>query len=232
MLRLYVLRAAAAAAGGATAGYTVEQLGTYVWIGQGLLATILLWGWTELSDRVRTGDVVADLLRPVNPMWAYLATDVGRAGHAALIRLLVPVLFGAVFFPFYWPENLLSYPLFLVSLVLALLVCFACRYLVNLAAFWLLDIRGVMSLWMAAAGVLSGLYFPISFLPGWIAGALQYGTPFPSLMQFPIDVAVERDGLAGQLERIGVQLAWTVVLFALVFYVQRRAMRKLVVQGG
>ncbi|MBB6034778.1 ABC transporter permease [Phytomonospora endophytica] len=232
MLRMYVLVAAGAAAGGVMAGYTVPQLGTYIWVGQGLLATILMWGWTELSDRVRSGDVVADLLRPVNPVWTYLATDLGRAGHAALIRLLVPVLFGALFFPFYWPREPLSYPLFGVSLVLAVLLCFACRYLVNLTAFWLLDIRGVVSLWMAAAGVLSGLYFPLAFLPGWLAAILQYGTPFPSLMQFPTDVAVERGGLAGQLERIGVQVAWTAVMYAVVFYVQRRAMRKLVIQGG
>ncbi|MEV0650944.1 hypothetical protein AB0I28_37405 [Phytomonospora sp. NPDC050363] len=72
MLRMYVLMAASAAAGGAMAGYTVEQLGTYIWVGQGLLATILIWGWSELADRVRSGDVVADLLRPVTrcgPTW-------------------------------------------------------------------------------------------------------------------------------------------------------------------
>ncbi|MEV0650943.1 ABC-2 family transporter protein [Phytomonospora sp. NPDC050363] len=137
-----------------------------------------------------------------------------------------------MFFPFYWPERLVSYPLFLVSLTLAVTLCFACRYLVNLTAFWLLDIRGVSSLWMAASSVLSGLYFPIAFLPEGLAAALQFGTPFPSLMQFPTDVAVERDGLPGQLTRIGVQLAWTVILFGLALYVQRRALRKLVVQGG
>ncbi|NUR24616.1 MAG: hypothetical protein HOV83_01970 [Catenulispora sp.] len=232
MLRMYVLMAAGAAAGGAMAGYTVPQLGTYIWVGQGLLATLLIWGWSELADRVRSGDVVADLLRPVNPLWTYLATDLGRAGYAALTRLLIPVLFGALFFPFYWPQRPLSYPLFLVSLTLAVMLCFACRYLVNLTAFWLLDIRGVSSVWMAASGVLSGLYFPIAFLPGGVAAALQYGTPFPSLMQFPTDVAVERGGLSGQLERIGVQLAWTVIMFGLALYVQRKAMRKLVVQGG
>lgn len=232
MLRLYVLTAASAAAGGAMAGYTLPQLGTYIWIGQGMLATILLWGPPELADRVRSGDVVADLLRPVNPFWLYLAADVGRAGYAALIRLLIPVAFGALLFPFYWPQRPLTYPLFLVSLALALLLCFACRYLVNLTAFWLLDIRGVASVWMAASSVLSGLYFPIAFLPEGLAAALQYGTPFPSLMQFPTDVAVERGGLSGQLERIGVQLLWTVAMIAVVLHVQRRAMRKLVIQGG
>lgn len=232
MLRLYVLMAASTAAGGVLAGYTLPQLGTYIWIGQGMLATILIWGPPELADRIRSGDVVADLLRPVNPFWLYLAADVGRAGYAALIRLLIPVVFGAVLFPFYWPRNPVTYPLFLVSLVLALLLCFACRYLVNLTAFWLLDIRGVASAWMASSSVLSGLYFPIAFLPDWLAAVLQYGTPFPSLMQFPTDVAVERDGLSGQLERIGVQLVWTLVMIVFALYVQRRAMRKLVVQGG
>ena len=36
-----------------------------------------LWAWTDLADRIRTGDVVADLLRPVDPVTSYLATDLG-----------------------------------------------------------------------------------------------------------------------------------------------------------
>ncbi len=35
-------------------------------------------------------------------------------------------------------------------------ICFVGRYLVNAAAFWLLDIHGVMIPWTIASGVLSG----------------------------------------------------------------------------
>jgi ABC-2 type transport system permease protein len=96
-LRLYVLLAVAASAvGGRPAGYDPQQLATYVWAGQGLLAVTLLWGWTELADRIRSGDVAADLLRPVHPVIGYLAPDLGRAGHAILTRFVPPLAVGVL----------------------------------------------------------------------------------------------------------------------------------------
>jgi ABC-2 type transport system permease protein len=86
-LRCYVLLAVAkGAAGGRAAGYDPEQLATFVWVGQGLLTVVGLWGWNDLSDRIRSGDIAADLLRPVHPVIGYLAPDLGRAGLAMLTR--------------------------------------------------------------------------------------------------------------------------------------------------
>ena len=85
-LRCYVLLAVAAGSDGSVAGYAGPQLVSYVWVGQGLIATVGLWGDTELATRIRTGAVVSDLLRPVHPVATYLATDLGRAGFALLTR--------------------------------------------------------------------------------------------------------------------------------------------------
>lgn len=231
-LRCYVMLAVAAAAGGTAAGYGGPQLVMYVWIGQGLLAVVQLWGWTELADRIRTGDVQSDLLRPLNPVVSYLATDLGRAGHAALTRFVVPTAVGALCFDMYAPHALLSYPAFLISALVAVVVSFGVRYLVNLTGFWLLDIRGVVTLWQLGAGVLSGLYFPLGFLPGWAQGVLWLGTPFPAAFQAPIDILVER-GRGGYRALLLVdQLCWAALLVGACLLVQRRAERKLVVQGG
>lgn len=231
-LRAYVLLATVAAAGGVAAGYTGPQLSTYTWVTQGLIGVTALWGWTELSDKVRTGEVAGDLLRPVNPLWVYLATDLGRAAHACCVRLAVPVAVGALVFPFYWPRQPATYLLFVVSVALAVLVCFAVRYLVNLTAFWLLDVRGPQVLWTLVSGVGAGLYFPLAFMPDSLSGLLQYGTPLPSIIQFPADVAVEQGGRRGQLTRLAIQAWWAGVCLAVAWEAQRRAVRKLVVQGG
>ena len=232
-LRCYVLLAVAAGAvGGRPGGYDPAQLATFVWVGQGLLSVTGIWGWTDLSDRIRTGDVASDLLRPVPPVTAYLAADLGRAGHAMLTRLLPPVVAGAVFFTLAVPQRWQTVPLFLVSMVLAVLGSFGCRFLVNATAYWLHDARGPLMLWTLGSGVLAGLYFPLRLLPGWATVTLWVATPMPGLLQTPLDVLVERDPPGRQLVLVLIQAAWAAGLLLLAGLVQRRAERKLVVQGG
>ncbi|MGH3713458.1 MAG: ABC transporter permease [Micromonosporaceae bacterium] len=231
-LRTYVLVAVAAGAGGVAAGYDASMLVSYVWLGQGLIGVVGIWGDFELADRVRTGAVTADLLRPVDPVTAYLAADLGRAGHAMITRFAVPLLVAALAFDMYAPRRFASYPLFVASIVLAVVVCFAFRYLTNLTAFWLLDPRGVRSGWLLGSTVLSGLVFPIRFLPDWAQPLLWLATPFPSMLQAPLDIFVEYGGAAGQLRILTVQAGWAVAGLALCRLVQHRAVRRLVIQGG
>jgi ABC-2 type transport system permease protein len=224
-LRCYVLLAVARSA---VTGYDLRQMATYVWVSQGLIATVGLWGDTGLSDRIRTGDVVADLLRPVPPVVSYLATDLGRAGFAASARFVGPIVVGALAFDLYLPRHLVTYPLFAVSVLLATVICFACRYVVNAAAYWLLDSRGPQMAWLLTSNVLTGLYFPLSFLPGWLATVLWWATPFPWIIQAPTDLAVER----GTPALVAGQLVWVVLTLAAAAFVQRRGELRLVVQGG
>ncbi|MEV4759192.1 ABC-2 family transporter protein [Micromonospora sp. NPDC049559] len=231
-LRCYVFLAVAHGSGGMAAGYDAPQLATFVWVGQGLLAVVLLWGWTDLADRIRTGDVASDLLRPIHPVTSYLATDLGRAAYAVLTRFVPPVLTGPLFFDLYLPTHWSTVPLFVVSVLLAVVISFGCRYLVNAVGYWLADVRGPMTLWTLASGVLAGLYFPLRFLPDWAVLLLWAATPFPGLLQTPLDVLVERDPPATRLGLVALQLAWAGLLLLACRAVQRRAERHLVVQGG
>jgi ABC-2 type transport system permease protein len=228
-LRCYALLAVVAGAGGVAAGYDAPKLATYVWASQGMLAVVHVWGWPEFAERVRSGDVVADLLRPVDPVSYLLAIDVGRAGFAVLTRFVSPVVVGALVFDLYAPRRLATYPLFAVSLALAVLVCFACRHVVYCSVYWIMDVRGPHLAWSLASSFLAGLYLPLWLLPDPLPTVLVYGTPFPAMVQTPMDVLTER-GPAGPA--IARQLAWAVATLAAARLVQRRAERRLVVQGG
>lgn len=227
-MRCYILLSVTDAAGRA-AGYDSAQLVTFVWVGQGLLAVVNYWGTADLAEKVRSGDVVADLLRPIDLMTNYIATDFGRAAYAALTRFVMPVAVGLLVFDFYLPDRPQTYALFVVSTLLSVLVCATCLYVIALTAFWLMDLRGVTMMWIFAAGAGSGLYFPLPFLPDWLVTVLWVATPFPALMQAPLDVLVERGSAAALL---GGQLAWLVVVFTVARLVQRRALQRLVIQGG
>jgi ABC-2 type transport system permease protein len=232
-LRCYVLLAVAAGAvGGRPAGYDPQQLLTFVWVGQGLLTVVSLWGWSELADRIRTGEVTADLLRPVHPVLSYLAADLGRALHALLFRCTPPLVVGLIFFDLYLPGRWFTVPLFGLSVLLAVVGSLGLRFLVNATAYWLHDARGPITLWTLSAGVLAGLYFPLRFLPDWLAVTLWVATPFPGFLQTPLDVLIERDPVPLQFGLVALQACWAATLLALAALVQRRAERRLVAQGG
>jgi ABC-2 type transport system permease protein len=125
-----------------------------------------------------------------------------------------------------------TYALFACSMLLATVICFGCRYLVNAAAYWLLDARGPQMAWTLASGVLGGLYFPLWFLPRAVTQWLVIATPFPSVIQLPLDVLVERGSPGQQAALLAVQTGWVIAILALCRWVQRRGERKLVVQGG
>lgn len=231
-LRCFVLLSAVRSAGGLAGGYDAEQMATYSWVTQGLFGTVMLWGWTELGDRIRSGDVVTDLLRPIHPVTIYLAEDLGRAGFAALTRFVIPIAVGLAFFDLYSPRWWPTYPLFALSILLGVVISFGCRYLFNAAGFWLLDVRGVSLIYTCATVLLCGIAFPLHFLPQPLAVTVWLATPFPSVMQAPIDVVVERGDTALRIGMVAVQAVWVVVLLRLCGAVQKRAERRLVIQGG
>jgi len=231
LLRTSILVATIAAAGGSLAGYDERSAVAYAWITQALIAPVNVFTWNELALRVRTGDIAVDLARPVDLHVQFLAADLGRAAFVFLPRGLPPLLVGAVTFGLVMPSTVLPYALGLVSVVVAVVISFNCRFTANLSAFWLLDHRGAMQVYIAVSNILSGMYAPVTWFPDWMA-AIARLTPFPSMIQTPADVLTGRLGTAASLQAVGVQLGWLVVTLAVARLVLARATRKLVVQGG
>jgi ABC-2 type transport system permease protein len=231
LIRAYITVGAIGAAGGTLAGYDAKAGITYAFLAQALIAPVNIFTWNEFALRVRTGDVAVDLARPIDPQLAYLAADLGRAAYTFIPRGAPPLLAGAAVFGLAMPSTVLPYLLGTISLTLAVMVSFACRWLANLAAFWLLDLRGVMMIYVLASGLLSGHLLPVHWFPDWLA-LLAKLTPFPSLVQTPIDVVTGRATGSAAAVLIGIQLAWLVVVLGAGRLVFSAGARKLVVQGG
>jgi viologen exporter family transport system permease protein len=232
LLRASVVVAAVAGAGGELAGYDRELATSYAWLTQALIAPVALFTWSEVADRVRTGDIAIDLARPVDLQFAFLAADYGRAVYQLLPRAVPPIAVGMLTFGMVLPHDPLTWLVTAVSLTLAVGVSFGCRFLANLTSFWLLDNRGAMTLYMLVSGALCGLYVPVPWFPPWLH-AVATATPFPSMLQTPADVLTGRlTAPAAVLEAVGVQILWLAVVMVSGRAVLARAARKMVIQGG
>ncbi len=212
-------------------GLDVVDAVTFRFLGQGLLAAMAVFMWTEIADRVRTGDVVTDLCRPVDFQLWWLAQDLGRAAFQAPARGLAPVLVGAALFELRVTTDPVHWVAFAVATVLAVTVSFGLRFLVNLSAFWVLDARGPIQLLMAAWAFLAGFFLPVQFFPAWLE-TLARSLPFVAVVQIPVEIALGRHDGAGLAGVLAVQAAWAAALLLAGRAVLAAATRKLVVQGG
>jgi ABC-2 type transport system permease protein len=231
LIKAYITIGAVGAAGGTLGGYDAVTGATYAWLAQALLAPVNVFGWQELALRIRTGDISIDLARPVDPQLAFMAADLGRAAYSFIPRGAPPLMVGALVTGLALPAAPLPYLLAALSLLLAVMVSFSCLWLVNLTAFWLLDLRGVTTLYMVACTFLSGMVVPIHWFPGWLATVAAW-TPFPSLIQTPIDIVTARAEGADALILIGTQALWLSGMIVVGRLVFRAGAKRLVVQGG
>ncbi|GAA6524846.1 ABC-2 family transporter protein [Intrasporangium sp. DVR] len=230
-IRASVLVAAVSSAGAQIAGYDGPTVLAFVWWGQALLGVVNLWGFQEVGLRVRSGDIAVDFLRPVPPQLVYLAEDLGRAGVNVIGRGIPALLVGALFFDLARPPGLDSWVLGLVSIVLAVVVAFAGTFIVNLLAFWIVEVRGIRLMWMITSGFLCGLYVPVPWFPDWLRTFAQW-TPFPAMLQNPLDILSGRVDGNAIWTTIASQSGWAVALLIAGQAVLQRGRRRLEVQGG
>jgi ABC-2 type transport system permease protein len=212
-------------------GYDPTDAVTYVWFAQAMLATVYVFGWFEVALRIRSGDVATDLARPLDPLKYWLAFDLGRALYHFLFRGIAPFVVGMLAFDVRLPESPDTWIWLTASLVLAVVVSFAYRFLYNLAAFWLLDYRGVGVIAITVALLFSGFILPLPFFPDWLEAVARV-LPFAAMVQVPVDVFLEKEEGAGIAAALLFQALWAVILLGLARLALGAAIRRVVIQGG
>lgn len=209
-------------------GYDARDAVTYAWLTQGLLALAMLWGEQALAERIRTGDIVTDLYRPVDFHAYHLAYDAGRATYLLLYRGALQILIGVIAFQIVVPTSPATWMTFALAVTLAIVVSGQIRFLLNIAAFWLLDHRGVMAIASTVIMLLSGFVVPLAFMPAW-AETIARALPFAAMLQVPNDAYLGRPEVWDGIAR---QAIWAIGLIGLSRATVGAARRKVVIQGG
>ena len=158
-------------------GYDPSDAVTYVWLAQAMLMTVYAFGWFEVALRISSGDIATDLAaaaRPA-PLLARLrprARALPLRSSAGYRRSCSACSCSTSACRRARRRGSGSRS----SVALAVVVSFAYRFLYNLAAFWLLDYRGVGVLAISVALLFSGFIVPLTVLPR-LAGGDRAGAP-------------------------------------------------------
>jgi ABC-2 type transport system permease protein len=213
------------------AGVPLAAAITYTGLTQGVIAYLSLFGWWDVMNSVYSGDISSDLLKPLNYLIYWLARDLGRAIASLFVRGLTMIFAYALLFDITLPHSIWQWLALVVALTLSWLVSFSWRFLVNLAAFWTPDARGVGRFAYTLSWFLSGFLMPLRFFPDWFVQLCRW-TPFPSMVNTTIEVYL--GVLTGPeiVQALLAQLLWAGFLLTACQLTLRAGVRRLVIQGG
>lgn len=212
-----------------------DQLVSYVWLRQALLA--LLSPWTlehDLFTMILNGNVAYELCRPTSlyAMW-FIRTLALRISR--VILRCVPLLAVTLLVPAPWglslPATPLTFGCFLVSLALATCVGVAFCLIVYFSCFYTLSSEGIRMMLLPIAELLGGELIPLPFLPDGLA-RLFHLSPFGAMANAPLRIYSGDLAGAEMVETLCLQVLWLLVMMGLGYFMQRRGTRRLCVQGG
>jgi len=183
----------------------------------------------EIEDRISTGKVANDLIRPLGFMQQMIAIQIGSiVGSLPLLVVVIPVaaVVGQMHLPS--PGNLVLY---LISLFLAFTISLLLWMVVGMSGFWLLNIGGLRSVISIAGDFLAGALVPLWFMPDALRVVVQL-LPFQAMGFLPASIFAGQTSGMDTVQPLMVQAIWVVLLLGIAKLVWKKAQRKLVIQGG
>jgi len=212
-------------------GMSLEDSITYVAVSQGLIAFLFIFGTWDVMTTVYNGSIGADLLKPVHLFSYWMARDLGRSLVNLVARGLLLMAAFALVYPVQLPSSLAQWLGFLLALTFGWLVSFSWRFLVNLAALWTPDARGIGRMAFTVSQLLSGFLLPLRLYPDWFSRLCSL-TPFPALFNTSSEAFIGLLSGTDLLLALLNQVVWFFVLTALCLLTLRAGVSRLVVQGG
>lgn len=212
-------------------GFSLRDAITFTGLTQSLIGFLSLFGWYDMMNSIYTGAVACDLLKPMGFFRYWLAQDLGRALAQLILRGFPMMAAYAVLIGISYPSGYDRWAVLVFSLILAWMLSFSWRFLVNLSGFWTPDARAIGRFGFVLLYFVTGFLMPLRFFPDWFVHLCDF-TPFPHMVNTVIEVylgVLKGPELTFALIK---QLGWVILLIFACQLTMRAGVRRLVIQGG
>lgn len=232
MIQLYVTRSvweAVYAGRSEVDGVSADTLLVYLTIaalGGWFLPDLTAW---TIQQRVLSGDIALDLVRPFGFLKQVLAQDIGMAwGYAPTLVIFVPaaLLVGSLNPPS--PVNVMLYA---VSYGLGFFVNSLIGMHIGLLAFWIQQVNGIRAIVGVSSTFLSGALVPLWLMPDGVRIVFQL-LPFQALAFLPASIYSGQVSGREALEPLAIQVLWIGILMMTARWMWKRAQDRIVIHGG
>ena len=210
---------------------TLEQVVSYVWLGQAMLAMLPWSVEPDLRVMIRSGNVAYELLRPVDLYWLWFSRSVARRSAPTLLRAVPMLIVAGLFFGLRAPQSVGVAAAWLAAMAGAFVLSCAISTILSISLLWTVSGEGVMVLMSGAAWLLSGMIIPLPLFPDWAQGILAF-LPFRGVVDAPYRVYMGNIPLNEVWVVLAHQLAWIAAFVVVGRALVGRGLRRLAVQGG
>jgi ABC-2 type transport system permease protein len=214
---------------------TLRQLIQVVWLQQSFLVFIMLWYRdNELFNLITSGNIAYELCRPTDLYGLWYAKLIAQRLSGAILRCF-PIIIVASLLPYPYnftlPYSLTAFILFLITLTLGLILIVAISMLIYISTFYTMSPMGSLLIFSVLGEFFSGLVIPIPLMPGALQ-KLAYLLPFRYTSDLPFRLYAGNISIREGVISIGVQFLWILLLITLGRLWMKKALRKIIIQGG
>ncbi|NMM52967.1 ABC transporter permease [Paenibacillus aquistagni] len=216
---------------GTLAGFTADQMTTYIavsWMARAFYFNNLD---REIANEIRDGSVAIQFIRPYNYIIVKMMQALGEGCFRLLLFMTPGLIIACLLFPVKLPTDPKLWIIFAWMLFMSFLINTQINIITGLSAFFVENNEGMMRMKRVIVDLFSGVIVPISFFPGWLI-TLNEWLPFQAITYLPSSVFTGRvpgDEILGVLL---VQVVWLVALSIPILWLWRQARQRLFVQGG
>ncbi len=214
---------------------SLHQLIVVVWLQQSFLALIMLWFRdNEIISLILKGDIAYELCRPADLYGFWYSRLIAQRLSSALLRF-VPILLVASLLPYPYrfslPDNVITFLLFLITLFLGLIIVVAISMLIYISMFYTLSGVGSLLIFGVLGEFLSGLIIPVPLMPHSLK-IIVYLLPFRYCSDLPFRIYAGNIGYHEAILSIFAQIFWIILLFLIGKLWIKKALKRVVIQGG
>ncbi|WP_349944470.1 ABC-2 family transporter protein [Lacrimispora sp. BS-2] len=212
-------------------GFTMAEMTTYVILSR-ILSSQFSGGINrELSEWIYKGNIIIELLRPINLITTLLSKRIGEFLFFLIFKGVPAGALGIFILNGVLPLDPIKFILFFLSIIISIGILFWIEVMVGLISLFTLNSYGVSSTKNALLSILSGGVIPLFLFPEKISVFLNY-LPFAGMVSIPINIYLGKYNLIQSLKYIGLQVIWAFLLGILTVILYNSVIKKVVVQGG
>lgn len=214
------------------AGYTKEEMMTYL-LGMNILRALIFTDktWDVIRD-INTGKISAYLIRPVSYIGYCLSRDFAdKVVHlfSSIVEMLIAVWILKI--PLVFPSSPVVTLEFGLTVLLATALFFLMSYAVSALAFWTAESAGPRFCFELLLEFASGAFFPLNILPDLVRKTFEV-LPFAPLLFFPLNIYLGKVSPDEFIRGIGVQVFWIAVFAWASRTIWNRGIRIYSAEGG